>query len=375
MPRNRSFDADRWALDLYAAVLDGQPLTTALSEVSDALGASQAIAHRMQVARPGIAGYSRLGSHNIDPEALHAYASGWVAHDPWVRGAHGLPPGTYDMRTLADEAQVLRSPFWNEFVTRHGATLHGMTMIIAQKGEVSGAFTLWRGRRMGAFETSTLAHFRALEPHVRRAFLAESMLATGGAATAALDALHVGVAVLEHGRLVHANAALRRFADQADGLRLAPAGLIGATSDDQGALEGLVGRTLAAARGAGLRRGAAGHLFLRRPSGRTPWRVEALPMAAGHGEGFGRGPAVVLLVTDGSASESAAEAVLRDRFGLTPAEASLAASLTAGVALAEHARRRRIAMPTARTHLSRILEKTGCRRQADLVAALAHALR
>jgi DNA-binding CsgD family transcriptional regulator len=54
-------------------------------------------------------------------------------------------------------------------------------------------------------------------------------------------------------------------------------------------------------------------------------------------------------------------------FGLTRAEARLTAALAAGETLQEFARRQNVAVATVRTHLERVLAKTGARRQTQVV--------
>jgi DNA-binding CsgD family transcriptional regulator len=58
---------------------------------------------------------------------------------------------------------------------------------------------------------------------------------------------------------------------------------------------------------------------------------------------------------------------IRGLFGLTRAEASIAAELANGKSLYEIADLLEISRHTARNHLKRIFEKTGARRQADVV--------
>jgi DNA-binding CsgD family transcriptional regulator len=53
-------------------------------------------------------------------------------------------------------------------------------------------------------------------------------------------------------------------------------------------------------------------------------------------------------------------------YGLTPAETRLLESLLAGRNFAETATSLGIALTTAKTHLDRIFQKTGVRRQAEL---------
>jgi DNA-binding CsgD family transcriptional regulator len=62
--------------------------------------------------------------------------------------------------------------------------------------------------------------------------------------------------------------------------------------------------------------------------------------------------------------------LLRDWYGLTPAEARLAALLASGLSLREIVERLGIAANTARTHLKSIFGKTETRRQGELIRLL-----
>ncbi|TDM90188.1 LuxR family transcriptional regulator, partial [Lactobacillus crispatus] len=62
--------------------------------------------------------------------------------------------------------------------------------------------------------------------------------------------------------------------------------------------------------------------------------------------------------------------VLQDQFGFTPADAALAIDILAGNDLAASATRRQITRNTARGHPRHLFEKTGTRRQAELMRLL-----
>jgi DNA-binding CsgD family transcriptional regulator len=64
------------------------------------------------------------------------------------------------------------------------------------------------------------------------------------------------------------------------------------------------------------------------------------------------------------------EAILRQFFGLTPAETRLAILLLQHRSVEEAAERLDISLNTARTHLKKLFEKTGTRRQSELVSLL-----
>ena len=79
----------------------------------------------------------------------------------------------------------------------------------------------------------------------------------------------------------------------------------------------------------------------------------------------------LLLVADTEArTEAASPALLRDAFGLTKAEAGVAARAANGEGVPALAASLAISEGTARLHLHRVFEKTGARRQAELAAVL-----
>lgn len=92
----------------------------------------------------------------------------------------------------------------------------------------------------------------------------------------------------------------------------------------------------------------------------------AIPASAGSIATSG----VLLRFTDPASVRQMDKSVLQRQFGFTPAEATLAADVLAGRDLTAIAARRGITSNTARAHLRRIFEKTGTRRQAELMRLL-----
>jgi DNA-binding CsgD family transcriptional regulator len=82
------------------------------------------------------------------------------------------------------------------------------------------------------------------------------------------------------------------------------------------------------------------------------------------------GRAAILFLRDPEQELSVDPADLRQLYDLTAAEAELAASLARGLSLEEAAARRGISYETARTQLKSLFQKTGCRKQSQLVALL-----
>ncbi|HZP13677.1 MAG TPA: helix-turn-helix transcriptional regulator [Nevskiaceae bacterium] len=86
------------------------------------------------------------------------------------------------------------------------------------------------------------------------------------------------------------------------------------------------------------------------------------------------GAVALLFISDPLSKPMDRTAALRSAYGLTEAEAKLVQTLSEGVPLKKIASANQITYETARTHLRRILAKTGARRQAELVR-ITHALR
>jgi DNA-binding CsgD family transcriptional regulator len=103
-----------------------------------------------------------------------------------------------------------------------------------------------------------------------------------------------------------------------------------------------------------------------RSSGKAPYVVSVRPLLESESAGAQRKAAVVF-IHDPRGHNAAAAATLRDIFGFTEAEASLAQALQAGVPLGEYANSRQLSLHTVYTHLRRIKEKTGCHRMTELI--------
>jgi DNA-binding CsgD family transcriptional regulator len=80
--------------------------------------------------------------------------------------------------------------------------------------------------------------------------------------------------------------------------------------------------------------------------------------------------AIVFLKQDAAETEPHSEAALRKRFKLTPAEAHLAVCLLQGKSLSEIWEERGVTESTLRRQLGYLFDKTGVRRQAELVRVL-----
>ena len=168
-----------------------------------------------------------------------------------------------------------------------------------------------------------------------------------------LDWLDLGVIIADaSARPIRLNRRAGTIVARRDGLYATPFGITTAIPEETGRLR----QAIAKATKGGTR------LRLSRPSGAPPLLVTVIPV--------GGGPLVALFVMDPDIAGTPSPALLQELFGLTAAEAVFAAEISRGDGLQAVAERLSIAQTTARTHLTRIFEKTGTRRQAELVRLL-----
>jgi DNA-binding CsgD family transcriptional regulator len=175
-----------------------------------------------------------------------------------------------------------------------------------------------------------------------------------------LNLLPFGVLVTQRdGTLVAANQAALRVLERRVVLRLGPGGRLQAVSPRDA-------RRLAAAMGAdGARRPAGSDSFpLEAVDGASRWI--ALRKLAQDGVGEDRS---VLFIGEGQAPLPSLE-LLSAVHGLTPAEGRLAVALVEGGGLGEVAARLRTSRNTVKSQLQGIFQKTGARRQSELVRLL-----
>jgi DNA-binding CsgD family transcriptional regulator len=103
------------------------------------------------------------------------------------------------------------------------------------------------------------------------------------------------------------------------------------------------------------------------PTRRLPLSVMVAPIGSEGLAVFHGGPSVIVCVTDLEAGVNLPEQRLRDLFGLTTAEARIAQALVEGRSPREVAESLRLSFYTVRWHMVRIFDKTGTKRQAELV--------
>ena len=182
----------------------------------------------------------------------------------------------------------------------------------------------------------------------------------------ALDLVNVGLLVTSaSGQLLLANRTAEAILKLRDGIELGPTGLVRTSLKCTPSLSCLID---AAIKAGGSSRDSV--LPVRRPSGRRPLTAVVRAVDGSMPESDPLAPATLLFVLDPEISVEAVEAELRQLYGLTSTEASLANLLMEGKALDDCCKILKVRRSTARTHLQHLFEKVGVQRQSELVSLL-----
>lgn len=321
----------------------------------------------------------------ISESALQQWADRYVQHDLWSQA--GVAKGLFSEgmvvtdEELVPHAELLDSVMYREFFSRLDIVrlCTGVVFGTASREVPPVVMAVYRGIADRPFGERARATHRLIVPHLSRAlgimYRLRDAEARVAASLAALDRLASGVLLIGAQRQVcFANrVALAMLADE-DGLRLradalGQSWLAAAPTDAQRALDAAIDQCLAPESIEVPHFSRA--LQLARPSGRAAYalQVSALPETNEFGSGPQQ-PRAIAFLTDPARQAPLDDALLRTLYALTPAECRLAAAVCGGEPLAAVAERLGVSENTAKSQLQSVFEKTGTRRQAQLVKLL-----
>jgi len=179
------------------------------------------------------------------------------------------------------------------------------------------------------------------------------------------------VLIAGDGRICFSNTGATAVLREEDGLLGEGARLRAAVREDDARLQRLIanacGLTEDVLRGGGT-------MAVRRPSGALSLTLEVLPLGE-TAPGCGRSAArAAVYISDPCAEHTGSKRMLAQAFGLTPMEAQVCLLLLEGGSLKTVAQQLGVSHNTVRTHLAHVFDKTGVRRQAELVKLLVSAM-
>lgn len=222
---------------------------------------------------------------------------------------------------------------------------------------------------VGPVGDAQVGGLRLLAPHIRRAVTISNLfdMKTVEAATfaATVETLTVGVVLAdEDSKIVHTNAAATAMLAAGHPILVRDGRIAVQSTTATGTLQSAVAQ--AAKDEAALGQKGIG-IPIPRPGG-APLVIHVLPLRRGHvRSGLIQRAAAALFVTSASGPPQLPHDALTQLYDLTPAEIRIFELICEGQTRTAISALLGIATSTVKTHLIHVFEKTGCRRQIDLV--------
>mgnify|MGYP001617251905 CR=1 FL=1 len=358
-----------------AAASDATRWPEVLRRLAHRFGATAAAVH---TPTPPSAERTLYASVEFPPEALPDYLRHWASQDPWFLGAarRGLP--LRDGYCVQGEVacpwdELRRTAFYNEFA-RPQAIQRLMTLIVDAGREAEGlpvtVLTFYRRPGLESFGTDDVQALGDIHAPLQLAVHAHWALSAVRRAARfvveTLDELMVPVLVLDgNGGLLHANTGCAALLATNDELQLHDNRLVRVGAWSGHALAQFLaeaGRSLAAERLLWPPREA-------QQAHAAAARARLVPLGEDHACRAVWPQARMLLLLEGRGPAPRPDAFdeAARRHGLTPAERGVLAQLVRGSSPQQIAQAHARSVHTVRAQLRQIFDKTGARRQSELV--------
>jgi DNA-binding CsgD family transcriptional regulator len=357
---------------IQAAALDESLWSSALDSIADMLGAAVATSELIDIGqgRPVFAEFSERLSADIENQYIEYYSR----INPRVADGIGRQVGAvrYDHAFLS-EAEIDRDEFYADFISPLDLKYFISGHVLCSPRHAS-LFAVQRSAAQGHVGDDEISLIQRLIPHMRHALdvrirLAKSGQRDGGLLNGLAAYDEAAVLVDRGGRILYENAAARDVYSNVDGVnssgRLLQFSDLVADAQFGEALAGLL-----ATEGDSIDMHTRS-FAARRPSGRRPYAVSvrALPVADAFAEAL-LGAAAVVFIRDPETYALLDKDLLIQSYGLTAAEADLAAMFDTGASLVDIADRRGVSISTVRTQLYTLMAKLDVNRQTELVRLL-----
>ncbi len=309
---------------------------------------------------------------NFDPAFMKEYLDGMVPQDPTVQYLvqHPDEPIVHDGLVITEQEKDRHAYY--DWHGRHSDTRFRLVGQARPAPAVQAGVALHRTRRAGRYEPADIERFAFLHGHLRRAlaigFRLGALNALHQSTTELLDGHAAAILLLdEQRRVIYANRSAEMLLSADDGIRLLAKRIDLSNRAENARLEELIASTVSLETPS---LGRGGTMRASRHSGKRPCSILVAPVSRRYWGISAVHPAVCVVITDPEARDLLPHDRLRDIYGLTAAEAKLAALVASGQELRSAAARLGITYGTARARLAVVFQKTETTRQAELVALL-----
>lgn len=344
---------------IYEAVLDDDAFSSLPQALAEASGARSSL---MQWQHKS--GDAQILAHSgyFTDDIMDQYAAHYVPHDLWLNAGlqSNLTNRMVNFDALVNDEVFLNSVIYNEFIRGIDDDTFRCMGAIFDTPFGMGAIGIHRGRRHDSFEPERIAEIEAFTTDLRRmmAIRGELIVARADkqAAQSSFDSLELAIMQVDgECRLLDGNV----LADEllTSGLFRQVRGYLRASGPEGEAVKKAVRRATDPARPEAS--------LLAIDDGRVNLSVTVSPLLVP-----GAKPRALILVKPPFGRQRDLDKHLMRLFGLSQAEAAISISLAEGLSPADIAERRQVAEGTVRVQVKTIMAKLGCRRQAQIAAAV-----
>lgn len=286
----------------------------------------------------------------------------WL-EDRAMRELRSAPAGEIILDTnLISNRERASSAFYGDYLGSRGLD-RGLYLSAARHRDETLVLSVQRNGASGDYSRDEIALIRTLAPHLGRSFRTWQQLRDlqleRDAALTAVACHETAVALVDHNaRLRFANAPARTALVRGP-IRLVDHRVVARSPSDTKALHAAIATALCP-------EADDDGQSITMASGSECRTVLVKPLWTEAMRGSRAADAAMLMIASRPPRRSESEAA-RAALGLTPAETRLLKALVAGERLEEYAVRTKIAASTVKSHLRALFDKTGERRQADLI--------
>lgn len=356
--------------DIYDAALDPAQRTDVIEKIASFAGGHSAGLLSKHSLSSSENLYCYIGA---DPESLQVYSESYPKVDPTA----DLPSfGVEQVVSAADLVpyeEFRRGRFYREWARPQGWV--DVASAVIEKSTTSCTFlSVVRHKASGMVDDEMRQRMALVIPHVRRALLIGKTINLKQAEAVRfsdiLDGLSAGMILLgANGRIAHANAAGNAILDAADFLRTCCGRLVARDAPINAALHEI----LVAADAGDAVLGIKGIALPLTAHDGERYVAHVLPLTSGarRRAGLAYDAVAALFVRKVALAASSPPEVIGEMYKLTPTELRVLLAIVDIGGVPEVAAALGVAVTTVKTHLSRLFEKTGVARQADLVKLVA----
>jgi DNA-binding CsgD family transcriptional regulator len=305
---------------------------------------------------------------DIDPAYQRSYHEYYQSINIHMQRARPLltPGRVLATHQFCSDKETLSSEYYQDFLRPQKDWFHIVGGCVAEDRSILSVVSFIRGRRAGPFTDREIGLLESLMPHLRRAARLHQVFAGRHSAEACLDVLPIAALfVTGRGRVEYSNRAAQEILLANDGIGVDRLGYLRSTD---GRLRGMIAEACRAAEGRGA--AAGGPVLIVRSSGKRPYAVSVSPIRSPYLFPGGQCAGAVLLIANPDTRREPIAESLGRIYGLTPTEARLASILAEGKDLTEACGEMGIRRTTATTHLRRVGQKVGAKRQAEIVSVI-----